>query len=245
MRPSRRILVGLACLACGALWLPVPAGAAANEQLEFDVDGVLPSSEPDVSYVGSPTEMDVYTVASGLLEQRTFTAGAGAAYTSGAAADPALPLTIELRLRVLQTNSCCPVAFAAYDGSHSYEIGFGSSFSGAFLNTASGVTQVAGFSSSVFHTYRLESPANSDVLDLYVDDALMATVSAPTTTSVGYLFGDSPFDVTDGGDADWDFVRISQATQAPVLAPPGLAVLAAALGLASASRLRRRIHPRG
>ena len=55
------------------------AGAITIKNLEFNVDGVLPSSEPDIEFANSSaqTEASVYSVSGGLLEQTTFGIGVG------------------------------------------------------------------------------------------------------------------------------------------------------------------------
>ena len=77
------ILFALTCFL--ATTLVISTASAQGDivkNLEFDVDGVLPSSVQDIDFVSSATETDLFSVFGGLLEQRTvgLLGGVGAQY---------------------------------------------------------------------------------------------------------------------------------------------------------------------
>lgn len=220
----RQFIVGLVRL----LFVLVPIAMFVNvstalavtiKSLEFEVDGVLPSSEPDIEFFKSYAESEesaVYSVSDGFLHQRTFSSDANSSYTypenslSTGDLDSGLTTIMETRLQVFQIAGQAGCFFQALDGANRYLMFFEPSGVGLF--TTSGVETVA---LNVFgpNTYRLESPGNSNVMNLFVDNVFSCSALAPPMSLNGFNWGDTnlvPMQPGNKADADWDFVRVSQ-----------------------------------
>jgi hypothetical protein len=186
----------------------------------FDVDGMLPSSDPDTDYITGPPgpiipETQVYSVSSGLLHQRTMGRFGYAEYHSSlpsAGFGAGRELTIEARLRVLAIGSNRNTYFEVDDGVTRNVMAL--SDSGATLFAASGEVE---FYFDVdeggdFHTYRLESAADDPECRLYQDDVLVGSVSSGMPSAANkWRFGDGAWGAEDDGDVDWDYVRFEEA----------------------------------
>ena len=209
---SRTLLSGLVSLALSA------PGAGQDFRFDFQVDGVLPSSDVDVAFysnAGVP-ESSVYSVAGGILTQYTTWVSGNIAYLAGTdggfapgtfAFSPAKPTVMEARLRIqsIQGTYGGGVYFQAYDGVHRYSVFFSST--GFAIPTPTGFATIP-VDVFDFHTYRLESPANSPLVDAYVDDALVFTGTAAAISGAsGFGWGDGRTDPGHGGDVEWDFIR--------------------------------------
>jgi len=203
-------------LAVGSAW----AQGEVVKLLEFDVDGVLPSADTEIALFTSgatATESQVYSVSSGLLQQRSLAPSGTYSYVfpdttlSGGNLDPTKNVVIEWRLRILGIEGRNGAFFDAHDGLNRY--------SAFFLDTGqvrlSDSTLVPISNISQFHTYRIESLGNSSTYRFLVDGVLRATANTDLTGSNGFQWGDGLSSVGNGADADWDFVRVSQATALP------------------------------
>lgn len=217
---------------------PERASAVVIKSLDFATDGVLPSNEPDIQFFNNSgfSEADLYSVEGGLLKQRTLGIGAGnASYElAGGGLDFAMATIVEARLRVIQLETALPenaggVFFQAIDGANRYSLLFDAT--GVQVLTSLGFDSFS-LDTSVFHTYRLESPGSSNMVRLFVDDALVLTSTAGLAAGDIFNFGDGITSAGNNGDADWDFLRISQVPE------PSTSLLAGAVLFALASRRR-------
>ena len=243
----RQLCYALFALQALILGFAPMAGAVTIKNLEFNVDGVLPSAEPDIEFSNSSsqTEASVYSVAGGLLEQNTFGIGVGNvsyqfpdATITGGGLDPTLTTSLEARLSISQIEGNAGAFFQAFDGANRYSVFFEPG--GANILTSSGQVLVAIADLSAFHTYRLVSPGSSDEIRFFVDDVLVLTSTAVSFTSLdGFGFGDGVSASGNNADASWDFVRVSQVEPpaVPSLSPLGMAILWSLLGVAGSRRL--------
>ncbi len=199
----------LSCLSVGS------ANATIIKNIEFNSAGVLPSSEPDIEFFNNTTstEVSLYSVSGGILQQQTFSVNGNASYhfpdtiKLGSEIDAALTTIIEARLKIVDIVGLAGAYFQAFDGGNRYSAFFEPS--GLALSTSTGNQS---FSMDVFdfHTYRLVSPANSDVLNLFVDGTLVASVTAAANNLNGFGFGDGNTASGNGANVEWDYVRVSQ-----------------------------------
>jgi len=215
------------------------AGAVTIKNLEFNVDGVLPSAEPDIDLQNSSsqTETSVYSVSGGLLEQSTFGIGVGnVSYLfpnlslTGGGLDPTLTTIMTARLSISQIEGNAGAFFQAFDGVYRYSVFFQTG--GANILFASGQIFVPIADLSVSHVYRIESPGSSNVIQFFVDGVLKLTTTAVGSSFNGFGFGDGVTGSGNNADASWDFVRVSQVPE-----PSTGALLA--IGLAAMARRRR------
>jgi hypothetical protein len=227
--PSTRLLIGLAAVCL--LGSSSGASAITIKNLEFNVDGVLPSAEPDIDLQNnsSQTEASLYSVSGGLLEQSTFGIGVGnVSYLfpnisiTGGGLDPTLTTVMETRLSISQIEGNAGAFLQAFDGVYRYSVFFESG--GANILSASGQILVPIADLSAFHIYRIESPGSSNVIRFFVDNVLVLTTTATSSSANGFGFGDGVTASGNNADASWDFVRVSQ-----VPAPSTAALLGAGL----------------
>ena len=214
MRQRCRALLAVQALLLG--FAPM-ADAVTIKNLEFNVDGVLPSAEPDIDFNNSTsqTESSLYSVSGGLLQQSTFGVSVGnASYIfpnlsqTGGGLSSALATIMEARLSISQLAGSAGVFFQAFDGVYRYSVFFESG--GLRVLTSSGNTFVSVADLSAFHTYRIQSQGSSNALELFVDDVLVLSTTAPSSSANGFSFGDGVSAAGNNGDASWDFVRVSQ-----------------------------------
>ena len=132
-----------------------------NVILEFNEDGVLPSSQGLTYQVGglpnppAPSETSLFSVSGGRLHMNTIGLGSSAWYQLSNAYDPAQDFVLEFRMKVLQADSFgYGIDFEVSDASYDYEFGFGSAgiilaFPNVFFyfNTTDD-----------FHTYKIVAP---------------------------------------------------------------------------------------
>lgn len=232
---AMRLCIALAAVfACAA-----SAPATVIKDLEFNIDGNLPSSEPDMAFYDNTgfTEGVLYTTSGGLLHQRTLnvTGSAGYAWPDvnliTGTLDPTKSLIMEARLRILSINGVGGAFFQAFDGVHRFSVFF----------EPNGV-QIPNFNSfsfvpvdvSQFHTYMLETPGSSNIAHFYIDDNQVASVLVPVIGLNGFDFGDGISASGNGADVDWDYIRVFQDVPEPTSA--GMALLS----LLSISALSRR-----
>jgi len=231
------------------------ASATTVKNLEFDTNGVLPSAEPDIEFFNSSaqTEASLYAVNGGFLEQTTFGIGTGnASYgfpdntVTGGGLDPALATIIEARLSISQIEGLGGVIFQVFDGGNRYTVRFDAGGANVQSNSGNVFVPIASLSSS--HTYRIESPGSSDELRFFVDDILELTTTAPSSSLNGFIFGDGQFSAAVNGDANWDFIRVSQVPElpypVPALGAPAVLILALTLGALGVRRAAIR-HQQG
>ena len=199
---------------------------------EFDVDGVLPSSEPDVAFFKDEpvAESSIFSVFDGALHQRTLDVGGTFTYnfpevalTSGSVT-PTRSLMIEARLRLLGIRGIDGAHFQAFDGLNRYGVFFGEDGLVRFDPFEASVdirTLLPDFDPSVFHTYRVESrPLTSD-FDFFIDNAIVLTgIAGFETRFNGFSWGDGRSGGGAAADVDWDFVRISQPIPAAAIPEP-------------------------
>jgi hypothetical protein len=218
MRRRRALLLAtLMATAFVANALPLSAQAGVIKNLEFNVNGVLPSAEPDIEvFVSSGLESARFSVAGGFLEQTTFGVGAmNASYgfpnvsLVGGGLDPTLNTIMEARLAISSIEGNSGAYIQAFDGANRYLVFFEAG--GLLVSTAGGNASVPVADISVFHTYRFESPGNSGALGVYVDNVLVYGTQATLTSPLnGFGFGDGSSSAGDNADVSWDFVRVSQ-----------------------------------
>src|SRR2546423_5253074 len=98
---SFRAFARLGTLAAALLVCIVPA-LADDINFEFDVPGVLPSSQ-GATYIGT-SESAANSVNNGLLQQDNVSLGGRALYTVPGSYDPSFDATFEVSARVLQNG---------------------------------------------------------------------------------------------------------------------------------------------
>jgi len=210
----------LTILAAAVLW--GPATAQFSLRFDFAQDGVLPSSDPAVSYAvftGGP-ESTHFSVSAGLLEQRFFGVGGSSFYYAGNvptlpptpfALSPSLNTLVEARVKMLRIQGFGAL-FEAIDSVYRYTCFFTSA--GISIATPSGFVDIP-VDVFDFHTYRLESPGGSDALEVFVDDVSVFTGTAAAHTNNDFAWGDGGSAAGNGADCDWDFVRLRQTCSTP------------------------------
>jgi hypothetical protein len=215
MRRYKNVLLAMMVWAGMGHW-GITNAFGSNVILEFNEDGVLPSSQGLTYQVGglpnppAPPETSLFSVSGGRLHMNTIGLGSSAWYQLSNAYDPAQDFVLEFRMKVLQADSFgYGIDFEVSDASYDYEFGFGSAgiilaFPNVFFyfNTTDD-----------FHTYKIVATASSAVnktYEFFIDDILRhtGTISPGQNPSQRFLFGDGTF-ATDG-KADIDFIRFCQ-----------------------------------
>jgi hypothetical protein len=244
MKKAGAVLTAVALSLLSAVIVPT-AEAGLVKNFEFNVDGVLPSADPDMTLANNSgfPEASLYSVSGGLLQQRTISVNGNISYgvpnasLSGGTLVPTQGFSLEARLRVLDIDGLGGAFFQAFDGAHRYSVFFGP-----------GAVQVLGATGfdafaidlTEFHTYRLETGANTNAFDFYIDGILTHSDVAGANSSVnGFNFGDGITDPGVGADADWDFVRFSQPI-AETAVPEPVATLIFSVALIGMAGVRRR-----
>ena len=208
-----------------------PASGDSFKELLFDVDGVLPSADPDIEYFSSVplAEALVFSAEGGFLRQRSFGLGVGSfSYNSvsGYTMDPLLGIAMESRLKIIRGQAAPPedlggAVFQVLDGNYRYTL---------FLNENSvklaGSDAVA-MDTSDFHVYRLESPGSSDEVRLFIDDALVITGTAPENGQNIFTFGDGITSNGNNADVDWDYITVANGIDTAL--PHGVSAAAPAI----------------
>jgi hypothetical protein len=198
------------------------------KSLDFDVAGVLPSTEGDVDYepnLFGITETSAFSVQNGSLQQRTMGRVGWANYTSvGNQFDHSQGITMEARLNILDIESdpdpSQPTLYTgggAYfgfrDGVYAYQLLFDED--GVFFGTPTGFDRIP-FDTSGFHTYRITTPGNSDRLDLFIDGQYKHTTQAFANSENRYDWGDGRSTANNNASVDWDYVRIYEGDPPPL-----------------------------
>jgi hypothetical protein len=187
--------------------------------LEFEQDGVLPSSQ-GFTYTASPAsvaESSVFSVSGGMLHLNTLGTGAAAYYQLPNAYDPSQDFTLELRMKVFPETGVFGVDFEVSDNVTDFEFGFDSS--GIRLPPPPNSRPLFPFDpTDNFHTYKIFSPGGTAVYHFFIDGVLVASNAVSGGDPSGrLLFGDGTLSGGDGR-ADIDYIRYCQS--APVCAPP-------------------------
>lgn len=218
MEPMRNVAVST-CVVLGLLSVAGPAQHA--QSFGFEHNGVLPSADPNVSLFNNSgfLENSLYQVAGGLLQQRTRRINGNVTYQvfdQGAPIrfSPALHTILEARLQVLAINGQAGSFFQAGDGMDGYGVWL--TPNGVDVPTRSGIVSIP-VDVFQFHTYRIESPANSNVVTLFIDDVQVLTDTAAGSSFFFANWGDGKTAAGNGADTDWAFVRFTNgaATYAP------------------------------
>jgi hypothetical protein len=224
-------------------------GAVVIKELEFNVDGVLPSADPDIELFNNSGQLEssVFSVSGGLLHQQTFGIVGSVSYfypniSLTGDLNPNLSTTIEARLRIPDIDGRFGADISVFDGGHTY--GIDVSPSGIHVNNWWGAP---GFPATTvdfvevdihdFHTYRLDFDAVRETLDVSIDNAIVSSVSVPEGAfkGNGFEFGDGKTAIGNGANAQWDYIRVSQ-----VPVPAALPLLATGLiGLIGITRKRK------
>lgn len=254
-----------ACLIASS-WLALSGAAARAVSVSYDM-GVLPSGEGADFYSNpSRSETTFFSASGGFLFQNSFGVTGSFVYVypnvtfAGGGIDATKNLAIEARLRIRDddANGVLDIGpkpggafFQATNGVNVYGLYIGPT--GAFVWSTSGtsvtydsqpgtVTQffaVAPVNVGSYHTYRLESPAGSNEVRLFIDDAYALTTTAPVGAGNYLDFGDlAAVDSAATANAIWDYVHLSQPG---VLTPvPEASTLALVAAIAVLARARRR-----
>ncbi|MCK6482962.1 MAG: Ig-like domain-containing protein [Phycisphaerae bacterium] len=202
------------------------------KDLGFNVDGVLPSADPEIFYyhlVPPQTEQTYFAVSDGVLQQRTFgVPGHSPVYRYPMSPDqspigaihPAKTLSLEARIKVLQAEQALGgVMFEAFDGSDWY--GFTLASGGVYVTNVGGGYVHAPVNVFEYHTYRLEAEANSNVVSLFIDGSWALTTNARALPGWnGFQFGTDYGVGFVGANADWDYVRVWQCCPGEACPPP-------------------------
>jgi hypothetical protein len=195
--------------------LLLPQGINNCVNLEFNQDGVLPSSQ-GLSYLADPSslaENSVFSVSGGLLHINTFGTGAATGYQKLNAYVPSLDFTLEFRMRVLPGTGPFGIDFEVSDDVSDFEFGF--TDNGVFLPPPRPFLPFN--TTDDFHTYKIVSPGGSTAYELFIDGALVfsGNVAAGGDPGQRFIFGD----LTRGADGRADIDYISYCQSAPVCVP--------------------------
>lgn len=221
----------------------VALGQVTVKRLDFDTPGVLPSSDPDVSYstTWSIPETSVFSVTGGVLNQDTTGLTGNASYVSYLnQLDTTLSLSLETEIDFLSISGSAGAYFQAFDGSFRYSMFF--TDSGVGVATSSG-NQTFPLTTIGQHVYRLESVANSSETSLFYDGNFVGTWNAaPYTGLNGWGFGDGSSPSGNWAQAGWNYVEVQQnITLSPVPEPAtvSFALITTSLCLLALRRRRR------
>lgn len=215
--------------------------------LDFNQDGVLPSSE-GWTYAGDIPETSAFSVSDGLLHLDSFYPGGSAAtyIAPPASYDVTLDLFVETRVKVQDLGPNPGFAlFAMNDrvGPATGALVVGVDASSIWFFSSNGVTEVP-FDplDDAFHSYRLEATGSTRQFSFFVDGALTKTGTiggaffGPGDTFSLY-FGDGGGGPSDNIRADIDFFHYLNGVPEPsTLALLGTGVL----GLGASYLLRRK-----
>jgi hypothetical protein len=168
-------IAALVILAVGSIF-----AAPLDKFYDFD-------SPPDITFWNSTGQPDlsVFSFSNGFMEQRTYSVNESAGFTypdittTGGDLTPTNALIMEARINVHQINGGSGITFQAFDGAHRYTVGFRPT--GIGIPTSSGDAYID-LDVFGFHTYRLESPANSSEIRFYFDGTLVLVTNAPSYT---------------------------------------------------------------
>lgn len=225
------LIVSFLWVGIGLVGFPVSSDATIIKNLEFNVDGVFPSSDLDIGLSNNTgqAESALYSVSGGALQQRTLAFNGNASYgfpngfPSGGGLSAADPFSMEARVNILSIDGLGGAFFQMLDGVHRYSV--------FFSDNAVNVLSNSGFQSfamdqSQFHTYRIQSEGATNEFYFYVDGVLTYTgFAAASSGSNGFNWGDGITEPGRGADADWDFVRFSQREPVAEVSAPGVSFM--------------------
>ena len=211
---------------CLAAFVLASASALAQFSHTWDFEGgTLPSTDPAIEYYSTngPSESSVFSVANGLLHQNSFQLDGYHAYyggtgyasptTTSLTPSPNLDLAFEAMLKVTNIGSLPGgVQIQARDGVYQYRLEFGATH--FRTSTAGGPMNIphGGIDIGQFHTYRVESAANSSTMTIYIDGAVLWSGPAGGASSSQRFFnwGDVDNEADKSADAQWEYVKIEQ-----------------------------------
>ncbi len=184
--------------------------AAATDDPVHRYDFASAAFPPNLPEINGPLD-SLYSVAGGLLRQRTLGAGEDTGFSFPDASgmnggfDPGLATYAEARIRVLEISEGGEIGFSIADGEHRYAIVLTRN-DGKYGVYVGSSTEFIELDLAGFHTYRLESPPGSGTLHFYYDGQLAFTTTGEDSGENGFRWGGRD------GDADWDHVVFGQMT---------------------------------
>lgn len=208
---------------------------------EFNVPGVLPSSQGATYFgIGAP-ESAAFSVSGGILHQDTTIFGSDvmAGYFVPDILDHSVDATMEWSAQV-QSGAASGIQTVAQDDGFQWNFILTNNAILAYDGTHFSPI-IAMDTTDAFHAYRAVIPANSTNFDFYVDSVLRFSGTAPTAPAQSYLFWGDGTPTGGNGAADWDYVRLTNpVTQAvPEPGPVALFLGAACTGIIVLRRKRR------
>jgi len=189
----------------------------ANNKFEFHFsqEAILPSSYPSIIFNNNDynkIESELFFAPGGLLQQRTLNSTGNSSYTSEptVALDSTLSLSMQVRCKVTSIEGYGGY-FQAFDGMHRYTVQFVKD--NIAITTNDGAVMLP-IDISVFHTYEIRSPGDSNFFEILIDNAVVFEGQAKNYNQVnGFGWGDGTTEPGNGAEIDWDFVTISQASK--------------------------------
>lgn len=218
---TRTGVLGFACVvALLAFGMRVPAAHGEDMAFEFNVDGVLPSSQGAV-FNGNPAgylETDFFSVSGGLLRQDTTRWGyINANYGVPGVFDHSQDAVLEFRAKLIESTYWYRggVSGLLFSGDRFWEIAL--SDNSIFCCN----DEIPFNPRDDFHVYRMVIPANQDEYQVYVDGQLVYTgLAGSFSWYEGLLMWG---DASEGNAVvEWDYVRL--ANHAPDTTPPVISV---------------------
>ena len=211
--PARAVVTATPTPTCTATPSPTPSPTATSTptgqncivNLDFDQDGILPSSQ-GLSYTGNVPEGDVFSSRDGMLHLNTLATGGFAAYQRLNAYDPSQDFLLEFRMKVFPGTGLYGVDFEVSDSVSDFEFGFADD--GIALPPPRPVIPFV--TTDAFHTYRIVSPGGTTSYQLFIDGNLVfsGSISASGDPGQRFIFGDLTYG--SNGQADIDYIRYCQ-----------------------------------